>query len=268
MGGRGRGAFYFGLFTDSQKSNETEAWLPCSVIDSLISADIDLERHDPVSLTSVFLQPFNLDQERPDLDELLAVFPPLIFRQGDAVTTPAGRYKVLLTEPVLQGCITPETQLVVANAATDVGLDDGDAELDESSSSSRHSLADFDPDAFLSSSLSLSGHATDEQDDEPSASFYSTSSSDFDSQSGSITPRPGASSPPAVVKRFDVDGDTSAESHRGSSVGFIGVSATRRLPLSEAGDADCSCWLGVGGLGRAGVFAGDWVRILQYWDVG
>jgi peroxin-6 len=116
-------------------------------------------------------------------------------------------------------------------------------------------MGEFDPDAFLSSSLSLS--TSDSQPgDLPDGEGIDGNelAGSFSSSSGSLTPRPGgrerSESPAKAVDelddaRMDIDGTRfvvvcagSAGSSRGEEV----------------------CWVGVGGLGRAGIFEGDWVR--------
>lgn len=253
--------------TAEQNTDETAIWLWNDVLDMTGTGTLTIERHEPLSLTTVFLQPTSLDQELPDLDDLLSFFPPLIFRQGGSLSCKSGSFNVLMAEPVLQGCITKETQVIFAKAAP--ATSDNYIELamngdfEASSATSRLSLADFDPDAFLSSSLALPAPSTGT--DGGLAESSHSASSDFDSQSGSITPRPGDASPPAAIKTLDVNGDL-GDGLKGASVEFRGIAASSRLAASEeAGDAkpdsDASCWLSVAGLGRAGVFPGDWVRI-------
>ncbi|OCF40790.1 hypothetical protein I317_05402 [Kwoniella heveanensis CBS 569] len=170
--------------------------------------------------------------------------------------------------------------------------------VSESSYSRTHlSLADFDPDAFLSSALSLtlprptiSSPSEGEQKDENSTeSEYGHGSDPVDldmghpysqssSTSGSLTPRPGPghgglipSSPPAVIEELLSTNELDLEeleAERGarytplrqSGVGLVEGEARAGARLDDTRNKEV-CWMSVGGLGRAGIFEGDWVLL-------
>jgi peroxin-6 len=119
------------------------------------------------------------------------------------------------------------------------------------------SLADFDPDAFLSSSLALALQPSYGEDTDVDADMALSVSS----TSGSITPRPPGTvvipppSPPARLKEMDnLDGmDENEVGTRFGAVRAMGPDSNRRN--------DDVCWVSVGGLGRAGIFEGDWVSL-------
>lgn len=189
-----------------------------------------------------------------------------IFREGETTTftlrhghrTGSERgFKVLMLEPVQQGVITPATRMIVSTTPHTASIEDG-AEINGgmSADGSTHvSLADFDADAFLSSSLALSvSHGPQ--------SHYGSSSMNGDDLvhsrssdgSGSLTPRPtGTVSPVANID--DVLADTGgAEGTRFMAVKAMGPSASD----DEGSEV---CWVGVAGLGRAGIFDGDWAFV-------
>lgn len=166
-----------------------------------------------------------------------------------------------MLEPAAQGHIDYETQVIVSSTPFFFG-DDEDEDDDHvdgiidglSSHGKTHiSLANFDPDAFLSSSLDLAlrTHSSNgfDTDHDMAQSISSTS--------GSITPRPPGTrmpappSPPARPEEI-IDGEEDeTEGTRLSAVRAMGPTG------SEPGEE--VCWMSVGSLGRAGVFEGDWV---------
>ncbi|WVQ84914.1 hypothetical protein IAT38_007077 [Cryptococcus sp. DSM 104549] len=251
----------------------------------------------PVELSLVILQSVvEHDEEedgdtsplsRDDLDfsELYAPTssPQPIIREGSILSLPHRsphppssnpRVRLLLLEPVAQGHLTPHTRIIVSDtpfhaspnhhpgAVGEGYTESGGDEASESSYAKTHmSLADFDPDTFLSSSLTLSlnhGALPDGEgewlDDAEAATSLSSSTT-----SGSLTPRPGGArtppSPPAPVEEVLQDG---MEEEEDRGVRFSPVRA--RGKGADGGEGDV-CWLGVGGLGRAGIFEGDWVMV-------
>ena len=126
-----------------------------------------------------------------------------------------------------------------------------------SESSSTHlSLADFDADVFLSSSLTLSQFHASGTEDGALLDTEELSNSVSSDTSGSLTPRPGSEvltppSPSANVTHI-LDDKIEPSGSRFTVVRAMGPSAIYI-------QCDDVCWLGVGGLGRAGIFEGDWV---------
>lgn len=190
-----------------------------------------------------------------------------IFRQGDLTSlhtrhtsgsASERQFKILMLEPVQQGVLTPSTRIIIStapyttNTQLEVDLDGGMSE----GGSTHTSLAEFDADAFLSSSLALSlpnGSPTLENGDLAQSISSETS--------GSITPRaPGvtrttSSSPPAVI------GDALGDEGQPGGTRFTAMKAMG--PSSSADEGNDVCWVGVAGLGRAGIFEGDWVSLEQ-----
>jgi peroxin-6 len=250
--------------------------------------------HHPVELSQMILQPLSHDEATiPEIDDLNlksllsggsggeadgkdrsnglvngnghhSPLPFRIFREGHNVlipTTSNGHslpFRILMLEPVAQGYLTSNTKVILSTIPYDPGPDDDDGDAEgsiygQSSHGKTHlSMADFDPDAFLSSSLALALHSSsvngEDADGEVERSVSSTS--------GSITPRPpGAgfrpSSPPARPHDMEdldgMDADTA-----GTRFGAV-------VANGPAGRQDDVCWVSVGGLGRAGIFEGDWV---------
>lgn len=171
-------------------------------------------------------------------------------------------FRIAMLEPAAQGYIDSETKVIVSSTPFVFGEDededddhvDGIIDGHSSHGKTHISLADFDPDAFLSSSLDLALRAQ--------------SSSDFDvdhdmahsisSTSGSVTPRPPGTripAPPSPPARLDemVDGEE-------DDTDGTGLTAVRAMgPAGNDTVAGEVCWMSVGSLGRAGVFEGDWV---------
>ncbi|XAO24331.1 hypothetical protein I312_103129 [Cryptococcus bacillisporus CA1280] len=188
-----------------------------------------------------------------------------IIRQGAIVSCGSGittnRYKVLMLEPVHQGILTAETNIILSNTfffadsypSIQTPLEDG---MSEDSFSKTHlSLANFDPDAFLSSSLSLSlkdalpdGEALG---DEELMTLSSTTS-------GSLTPRPPNAGARPISPVAPVEVTLQHEESDDKGMRFIPVVAEGK---AVDGGGDDVCWMGVGGLGRAGIFEGDWVLV-------
>lgn len=193
--------------------------------------------------------------------------PSTVIRQDSIVNLPGSndtrRYKVVMLEPVLQGLMTLQTKIIVSTTpfihTSTNNMENGDDASSASSSShapTHLSMADFDPDAFLSSSLGLSFNSAslaDTADDELSQSISS-------STSGSLTPRPGGSiasrsaSPAVPVEElFEEAGPSGCR--------FNALRVARRPVDVEEEDV---CWVGVSGLGRAGIFEGDWVSVREF----
>jgi peroxin-6 len=167
-------------------------------------------------------------------------------------------FRIMMLEPVAQGYLTSNTKVIVSTIPYDPDIDDQDDNAEgsiygQSSQGKTHlSMADFDPDTFLSSTLALALHSSAANGGEVDGDMEQSVSS----TSGSITPRPpGATirspSPPArPLDMEDVDGlDVDVGGTRFGAVVASGV----------AGGQDGVCWVSVGGLGRAGIFEGDWV---------
>ncbi|KAK4689356.1 peroxin-6, partial [Tremellales sp. Uapishka_1] len=202
--------------------------------------NVRIHLHEPIPLTLAILQQVESDVHEPEFD----VSSTEILREGETISpSSSSTYRILLLEPVQQGFLTSTTKVILSTTPFIPSLAETDPS-DEVSHASRLSLEDFDPDAFLSSSLSMS-YANLDGDDGFADDLYS-------STSGSLTPRPmdrRPFSPPVPVQ--DVLGD---EEERGGTR-FTAVRVYGK------GDKEDICWVGVGGLGRAGIFDGDWVLI-------
>ena len=170
-------------------------------------------------------------------------------------------FRILMLEPVAQGYITWKTRVVLSTTPYDPDSEDeDDAEgsiYGQSSHGKTHlSMVDFDPDTFLSSSLALA------------LQYPSVNGGDMDgdmeqsvsSTSGSITPRPpGATfrSPSPPARPLDME-DMNEE-----DVEAVGTRFGAIVAQGSGGLQDEVCWVSVGGLGRAGIFEGDWVGLVQ-----
>jgi peroxin-6 len=78
----------------------------------------------------------------------------------------------------------------------------------------------------------------------------------WSSSSGSLTPRPRGDRPESPAARVrDLDENEDEVGMGGTRFNAV-RSGTR---MGRAGTGDEVCWVGVGGLGRAGIFEGDWV---------
>lgn len=183
-------------------------------------------------------------------------------------------FHVLLAEPVAQGFVTPSTRVIISSEPYRVPqADEGDAASETSFSRSLSAALDeFDPDAFLSSTLQIPKHQSGSPDTQsqdgvqngtnghlhPSGEEYLGAS--MSSSEGSLTPRPGGSterglvSPVAQPTMLGDDADVEDESPQG--VKFRAIAAMGPGPSVTD---DQVVWVGVGGLGRAGIFEGDWV---------
>jgi peroxin-6 len=201
--------------------------------------------------------------ERPSSDELT------ILREGHSTSLTRkdshirSPLRILMLEPVAQGYATRSTRFILSDTPWDPNGDEEDSYMDSmADGASSHgrttlSLADFDPDAFLSSSLALALQPSYGEDTDVDADMALSVSS----TSGSITPRPPGTvvipppSPPARLKEMDnLDGmDENEVGTRFGAVRAMGPDSNRRN--------DDVCWVSVGGLGRAGIFEGDWVSL-------
>ncbi|WVR07789.1 hypothetical protein IAU60_004832 [Kwoniella sp. DSM 27419] len=199
--------------------------------------------------------------------------PALILRHGDIIPIPVisasapnpftRRFKLSLLEPVVQGFLTSSTRVILSMTPFVLENKDlMDGEIGDHLSESSHaktnlSLSTFDPDAFLSTSLSLNFRSSDDvPDGDPLGDDVDMAQSLSSNTSGSLTPRPGGrpASPPAQMDDFLLDG----EPERGPR--FTPVRAAG--PAHQgSGSVERVCWMGVGGLGRAGIFEGDWVLL-------
>jgi peroxin-6 len=195
-----------------------------------------------------------------------------IIRQGETISVARHSgspqtLRVLTQDPVQQGIITRDTRIVVATtphiAQADSAWADTDGVMSESSHGKTHlSMANFDPDAFLSSSLDLHFSSPSRRvNGSPSYDQAEWEPSSHSSTSGSITPKPNGfghppQSPPAQV--HDVLGEDNAEESMGTRFNAV-VAQGRPAGATNGGDREDVCWMGVAGLGRAGIFEGDWV---------
>jgi peroxin-6 len=170
-------------------------------------------------------------------------------------------FRIIMLEPVAQGYLSPDTRVILSTTPYDSDSDheDDDAQgsiYGESSQGKTHlSMADFDPDTFLSSSLALALHSSSANGETQGDMEQSVSST-----SGSITPRPPgaamrATSPPARPLDLE-DVDVSEADTGGTRFGAV-------VANGNAGTYSDVCWVSVGGLGRAGIFEGDWVSYIR-----
>jgi peroxin-6 len=250
-----------------------------------------LHCHRLVCLSTVILQPIVVEEtygplEASDLDLKPLMHPSgstiangylngdnpsraaTIWREGhnitirDATSQRHQPFRIAMLEPAAQGYISTDTRVIIS--ATPFVFGENDDEDDDhvdgiidglSSHGKTHiSLADFDPDAFLSSSLDLalrnqSSNGFDTDHDDMAQSISSTS--------GSVTPRPPGTrmpAPPSPPARLDeiVDGDE-------EDADGVRLSAVRAMGPTGNDQGQEVCWMSVGSLGRAGVFEGDWV---------
>ena len=165
-----------------------------------------------------------------------------------------------MLEPVQQGILTPSTRIIISTTphttSNQINSDD-DGEV--SVRGSTHiSLADFDADAFLSSSLAISlSKPPASPNGSPNLDTSELGQSISSDGSGEITPRPPGSrlsmpsSPAAGLQDLLAESEPS-----GTRFATMG-------PSSNANQSSDACWIGIGGLGRAGVFEGDWVSQSQ-----
>jgi len=252
--------------------------------------------HDPVELSLVVLQPVIPYHSIPDTIQLdssdldLSLYyhrygsavanghanghgprqPAKIFRQSDTVTLPRRNgatqaVRILTLDPVQQGVITSRTRIVVTETPYMAESLPSWPDMNGAASESSHgrtnlSMANFDPDAFLASSLDLHfDQSSIRADGSSTLQTLDPGESSHSSTSGSITPRPNGfglvapPSPPAQVQEFMTDEETAVGGKRFKVIVAAG-------PSNDMNDArDDVCWMGVGGLGRAGIFEGDGV---------
>ena len=262
-------------------------------------------RHEPIELSMVILQPVittsmssstHLDVSDLDLSNFRDCgsnassnglsngyrypHPARIIRQGETIGVPrtngsSTSVRVITSDPVQQGILTSETRVIVTSEPHVIDSksewNDMDGTMSESSHGRTHlSLTDFDPDAFLSSSLDLRfSHPNDQSNGSPLLDSTEIDPSSQSSTSGSITPRPNGtalsipSSPPAQIEQLLAD---EIDHDAGGAKFSVIVSAGPSTSMSSREDENV-CWMGVGGLGRAGIFEGDWVSTLADFDV-
>lgn len=248
--------------------------------------------HEPVALSTAILQPIlhdDVSYESSDLDlePHLGGYPKIsnghsngdlrghgskvIWREGHNISLLSKRtgqhvpFRITMLEPACQGHVDQNTRVIVSTTPYDPddGIDSDDhvdGILDGASSNGKThiSLANFDPDAFLSSSLALALGPSDGDRARNGVATDGDMARSVSSTSGSITPRPPGStqlhppsSPPALPDNF-YEGDMVD----GSATRFSAIAAMG--PNGSRADEDV-CWVSVGGLGRAGIFEGDWV---------
>jgi peroxin-6 len=191
-----------------------------------------------------------------------------IFRQGETVTLPrcngqSQPMRILTLDPVQQGVVTQATRIIITTSPyveeKSPSWNDMDGAISESSHGRTHlSMANFDPDAFLSSSLDLHfSQSSPLLKGSPSLNTLDLGESSHSSTSGSITPRPNGfavpPSPPAQIEEIGIDEELESGGKRFHVVIAAGP------PGERASRCDDVCWVGVTGLGRAGIFEGDWV---------
>ena len=262
-----------------------------------------VHRHTAVSLNSIILQAVQEDADDPvdvpsiDLDtvrsHIIRRVPmlngPSILRQGNILSVPLDyrhiSFRLLMLEPVRQGIPTASTQLILSSEIYIPPIEDELDYTDENDARSSYarthlSLSNFNPDAFLSGSLSLQSRGTYDGDDASTAQgeWYGSNGNHSEHStetSGSTTPRALRPYSPAVPVQ-EIMPDTSGaldedmeEPDAGAKftavpVGGSSAHASGRLGSSvttgtDEGDERDICWVGVGGLGRAGIFEGDWV---------
>nr|XP_019010198.1 uncharacterized protein I206_04666 [Kwoniella pini CBS 10737]OCF48979.1 hypothetical protein I206_04666 [Kwoniella pini CBS 10737] len=246
---------------------------------SITPLSVLLHIHEPLELSLAILQPVlehendNLpSQDDIDLTSLYSsshhskslvngdshsLHPPVI-RQGGLLPHPQ-KLKVLLLEPVIQGLLTSSTRIIISTDPYISSQEEGGYE-DEiglggegSIARSSMSLTNFDPDTFLSSNLSLSLTVPGNIDGEDEILGSISSST-----SGSLTPRPGDRPPSPPI---GLDELITEEVERGTKFTAVRASGTYSGGVSEEGED--VCWMGVGGLGRAGIFEGDWVSLIS-----
>lgn len=208
-----------------------------------------------------------------------------ILREGDTISLHLGNanegnvlLRALMLEPVQQGIPTRSTRIILSPTPYAAPPDEDDF-MDDTMSSHSHSrthisLHDFDPDAFLSGSLSLQARISSDDDlvnghteDSWQVNGYGNGSGNINGNgngydqgtetSGSTTPRAFRPASPAVPVE-EVLLDDAEEPDSGTRFTAIPSSGPASSGTSEDVDA---CWVGVGGLGRAGIFEGDWVLL-------
>lgn len=202
---------------------------------------------------------------------------PPLFRQGETMVIPRRNgsprlLRTLICEPVDQGIISSSTRVIISSDpfVEDQEEIDGsgsdDAVSVSSHSRSHLSLADFDPDAFLATSLTLHLQ-TDHVVNGSSEPNGTNGANSFDSStSGSITPRPGYLTPestPATVEELGEEGGFD----EGRYAKFRAIPAIGPGPSNVKGEEMEVVWMGLGGLGRAGIFEHDWVLLKPVEDV-
>lgn len=196
-----------------------------------------------------------------------------VLRQGDTISLEPTQqdgsprsFRILLTEPVDQGVLSYSTQIVISNAphiltADEPDWPDGDAASESSRGRTRLSMADFDPDAFLTTDLSFHSAGTDDLPEGPMlGDSLDLAQSAYSSTSGSITPKPGGRPLRTPSPPVPVDDLLAAPIDNGAR--FTAVRALGPSCSATNAEADSVCWVGVASLGRAGIFDGDWVRLL------
>ena len=259
-----------------------------------------VHRHIAVPLSSVILQAVQDTEAAVEtsaidmtavrtfiLRRIPALDGPALLRQGDAISVPLDTadvtFRILMLEPVRQGIPMSSTQLILSSETYIPPLEDelsymDDADDARSSYARTHlSLSSFDPDAFLSGSLSLQTRAdldTDDTSREDGEWYPNGHSSEHSTEtSGSTTPRALRPVSPAAPLREilpdggGLDADEADEPDSGArftAIPAAGPSANALPRRTSAGGVDEGeerdvCWVGVGGLGRAGIFEGDWV---------
>lgn len=234
---------------------------------------LGISRSTPIGLSSVILIALDADSYAKaqsagsDLDERLARSDRDLVRQGAVVHVPGlGRWKVAMTEPVMQGeIVRKQTRLLVLpptrnaesggaqaatatnTAASDTFADDEDDE-EASGDSSQDAFADFDLDeAFLASSVLLprKAHAT------PLTS-----------------PLPGNFETHKMASFPMLESSRTLYEETGHLVGAaplnFAIPAELLTPEPDADEDDnWRAFVSTQDLGRLGLFSGDWAVLRQ-----
>lgn len=279
---------------------------------SFIPAKVVL--HHPITLSRLVIQ--STSQESLSLEELVQhlgrEFSTPILRQGSTIKVPKEQekldFRILLTSPVLQGMVRlgrTEVILVpleVKEEEEESNLSNGNITLGpaslvsfsshlSSSTKQQHQeerLYNFDADAFLSSSLGISGDDTDQSHDE-NQSLYDDGLSESERDTNSMLLSSGQTTP----KQWDSPVLAGSEweekvSQRSQENGREKNGKTRKLTfqalvldrrpvdLSDSSgngaskqekdeldeDDEARCWLTLAGMAGAGLFSGDWVFLM------
>ncbi|EIW71793.1 hypothetical protein TREMEDRAFT_43062 [Tremella mesenterica DSM 1558] len=245
-----------------------------------------ISHHHPISLSLVILQAIAPSQDThyipPTLTEL--DLKPLYTDEVSSISSahrdllivdllsqndlPPERFRILMTEPVQQGIFTPTTRIIISPVPHVPDPTDGLWPEDDLASESSHgnthlSMVNFDSDSFLSSGLTLS--TSSPRDLVPFSDETDLAHSVTSSTSGSVTPRPPGTprtpSPPVAAE--DLIPYEAENGARFTAVNALGPAAS----YSVVDQMDV-CWVGVSGLGRAGIFEGDWVLLKSITNTG
>ncbi|RXK37810.1 hypothetical protein M231_04900 [Tremella mesenterica] len=271
---------------DETEHETNRLYLPLSLFPPYSNPPLvcGISLHHPISLSLVILQAVAPSQDThytpPTLTEL--DFKPLYADEVSSISSahrpigpindiPPERFRMLMTEPVQQGIFTPTTRIIISPVPHVPDPTDGLWPEDDLASESSHgnthlSMVNFDPDSFLSSGLTLStSFPRDFEDDVRFSDETDLAHSVTSSTSGSVTPRPPGTprtpSPPVAAE--DLIPYEAENGARFTAVNALGPAAS----YSVVDEMDV-CWVGVSGLGRAGIFEGDWVLLKSITNTG